>query len=342
MNANTPADLENAGLNPSIFNSIAPIGPTAPSGGKQVNVFAGQVKVDIEAAGDLEVDANFIVGNFGGQSVFFLDLDVELPVGIPLFLDISLWGLQGLVATGLEPDPEPNYTWWQWYKYPVATSGSNAGYPDLTATPDYSATDVNKWLVPKQGAFAIGAGVTIGTEADDGFTASAAIMLVVMMPGPVNLAHRHGQHPFEAYFPEHRRTPTSRRWPPMTAIPAPSTSPLMCAEYSIPIVLSIQATAEIYVTANPEPGNDAWFFALGKPPHEQRVSARIFDLFETDCYFVISDHGLVTGTWTGYKNSWSFGPLSASAQTPIWLRWPRFNGRLCRLAAALNSTATSI
>jgi hypothetical protein len=42
------------------------------------------------------------------------------------------------------------------------------------------------------------------------------------------------------------------------------------------------------------------------------VSARVLDLFETDLYFVVSQSGLVTGIWTGYKNSWSFGPLSAS------------------------------
>ena len=105
VDANTPQDLINAGLMGSIFDFIQPLGPTAPPGGKKVDVFAGQVKVVIEAAGDLEVDANFIVGNFGGQSVFFLDIDAELPVGIPIFLDVSLYGLQGLVATGLQPRP---------------------------------------------------------------------------------------------------------------------------------------------------------------------------------------------------------------------------------------------
>ena len=39
--------------------------------------------------------------------------------------------------------------------------------------------------MPKSGAFAIGAGATIGTEADDGFTASAAIAFVLLLPGPV-------------------------------------------------------------------------------------------------------------------------------------------------------------
>jgi hypothetical protein len=304
VTANNPTDLENAGLPGSIFNAISPLGPTGP---KSVNLFAGQVKVVIEAAGDLEVDAAFIVGNFGGQTVFFLDLDAELPVGIPIFLDIALYGMQGLVATGLEPNPEPNNTWWEWFKYPASnTSGdpNNVGGPNLSATPDYSATDVNKWLVPKAGAFAIGAGAAIGTEADDGYTASAAIMFVLMLPGPVIsligkaniLSKRVGGASDDANFDAMATYDGNSQTFDLT----------IDAQYSIPVVLDISATAELYV------GGGEWFFALGKPPHDKRVKARIFDLFESDAYFVVSNAGLITGTWTGYKNSWSLGPLSAS------------------------------
>jgi hypothetical protein len=293
-------DLENAGLPGSIFNAIYPYGPAVPAGGKAVDVFAGQVKVTIEAAGDLEIDASFIVGNFGGQSVFFLDLDAELPVGIPIFADVALYGLQGLVATGLQPNPEPTNTWWEWFKYPVGPNGS----PDLTATPDYSATDVSKWLVPKQGAFAIGAGATIGTEADDGYTVSAAVMFVLMVPGPVIsligkakiLSKRIGAASESANFDAMATYDGNSQTFDLT----------IDAQYSIPIVLDITATAELFV------GGGEWFFALGKPPHEKRVKARIFDLFESDAYFVVSNAGLITGTWTGYQNSWRFGPLSAS------------------------------
>jgi hypothetical protein len=293
-------DLENAGLPGSIFNAIYPYGPAVPAGGKAVDVFAGQVKVTIEAAGDLEIDASFIVGNFGGQSVFFLDLDAELPVGIPIFADVALYGLQGLVATGLQPNPEPTNTWWEWFKYPVGPNGS----PDLTATPDYSATDVSKWLVPKRGAFAIGAGATIGTEADDGYTVSAAVMFVLMVPGPVIsligkakiLSKRIGAASESANFDAMATYDGNSQTFDLT----------IDAQYSIPIVLDITATAELFV------GGGEWFFALGKPPHEKRVKARIFDLFESDAYFVVSNAGLITGTWTGYQNSWRFGPLSAS------------------------------
>lgn len=297
--AHQPQDLAGAGLMPSIFDFIAPAGPAAPPAGKQVDVFAGQVKVVIEAAGGLEVDAGFIVGNFGGQSVFFLALDAELPVGIPIFADVSLYGLQGLVATGLQPHPEPDHTWWEWYKYPAGSAG-----PDLSRPPDYSASDVHKWLVPKQGAFALGAGATIGTSADDGFTVSAAITLVLMLPGPVIsligkaniLSKRLGGASEDASFEAMATYDGNSGTFDLT----------IDAKYEIPVVLDLEATAELYV------GGGQWFFALGKPPHDKRVKARIFDLFEADAYFVVSDRGLVTGTWTGYRNSWDFGPLSAS------------------------------
>ena len=143
VDANSPDDLSQAGLLPSLFNQItnAPGQPDLP---KKVDVFAGQVDVVVQAAGGLEIDGHFIVGHFGGASVFFLALDAELPVGIPIFLDVSLYGLQGLVASNLEPHPEPQNTWWQWYKYPTDSNGI-----DLQAAPDYDATDVTKWMAPK-------------------------------------------------------------------------------------------------------------------------------------------------------------------------------------------------
>ena len=51
------------------------------------DVFAGGVDVTVEAAGGLEIDAQFIVAQVQGKSCFFLALDAELPVGIPLFTD---------------------------------------------------------------------------------------------------------------------------------------------------------------------------------------------------------------------------------------------------------------
>ena len=305
-------DLIAQGLPGYIFDFIDPQGSSGP---KSVNVFAGQIKLVIEAADDLEVDADFIVGTFGGQSVFFLDVNAELPVGIPIFSDISLYGLQGLVATGLQPDPG-QYTWWQWYKYPATgedNNGSGSGGAQLggavdinSPNPDYSATDFYKWLVPKQGAFAIGAGATIGTSADDGYTVSAAIMLVIMLPGPIIslvgkaniLSPRVGGASQDADFEAIAVYDGNSETFDLT----------VQAQYSIPVIIDIEATAELYVDGS----TGVWFFAIGMPPHEKRIKARIFDLFEADSYFVVSDQGLVLGSWVGYNPSYSFGSLSVS------------------------------
>jgi hypothetical protein len=133
---------------------------------------------------------------------------------------------------------------------------------------------------------------------------SAAITLVLMLPGPVIsligkaniLSKRIGGASQDANFEAMATYDGNSKTFDLT----------IDAKYEIPVVLDIEGTAELYV------GGGEWFFALGKPPHDKRIKARIFDLFESDAYFVISDKGLITGTWTGYKNSWSFGPLSAS------------------------------
>jgi hypothetical protein len=307
----TAEEASAAGL-PASFVEVCEVKPGSPA-----NVFAGGVDVNIEAAGGLEVDAQFIVAQVpfkggGTQSCFFLALDAELPVGIPLFADVALYGLSGMFASNLRPDIG-GATWWDWYKYPTAQSGlpdTAETAPDLqggSGKPDFTATDAFKWLHPDAGALALGAGAVIGTQ-DDGFTASASIAFVLILPGPVimligqaNVLSKRVGGPGEGADFEAMAVYDGE---------AETFELTIEAQYSIPIVLDVQATAELRVDA--KPGEELWFLAIGKPPHEQRVSARVLDLFETDLYFVVSQSGLVTGIWTGYKNSWSFGPLSAS------------------------------
>jgi hypothetical protein len=288
-----PADAAAAGL-PSSFPVPA-------------DVFAGGVDVTIEAAGDLEINAQFIVAHVQGISCFFLALDAELPVGIPLFTDVALYGLSGMFASNLRPNIG-NDTWWDWYKYPTASDGTPdvSGAPDLqgdNGKADFTATDVYKWLNPVSGALAVGAGAVIGTQ-DDGFTASASIAFILILPGPVimligkaNILSPRISGPAEEANFEAMATYDGN---------AGTFDLVIQAQYSIPVVFDVQGTAELYVDP------PTWYLAIGKPPHEQRVTARVLDLFESDFYFVVSDTGLVAGFWVGYKNSWSFGPLSAS------------------------------
>lgn len=295
--------LKASGVPNGVADSMAKISPSI----FPANIFMGDVDVVIHPAGDLEVDAKFIVGNFGSTPVFFLALDVELPVGIPIFLDVALYGMEGLFASNLRPDPtQMGETWWDWYKNPTPGNPGSA----------YSATDVMKWLpYPHPGALALGAGVTIGTEADDGFTASAGITFILMLPGPVIMfvgkakilskrVSNAGDYDsggagisFDALA---------------TFDGSAGTFDLdIDAQYKIPIVLDIEASAVLHVA----PPN--WYFAMGLPPHDKRVRARIFDLFESDSYFVVSDNGLLLGSYVGYNKEWDFGPLSVGLNAYI-------------------------
>jgi len=293
VQAKTLSDIKNAGL-PDSFVLPAELLP--------LNVFLGGVHLSITALPKpLEIDAKLIVGNIQGNSVFFLALGADLPVGIPIFLDVSLYGLNGLFASNLQPDPVGHgHTWWDWFKSPNTGGIAFPGGPD-----NYSATDVHKWLNPHSGAFALGAGTVIGTSHDDGFTVSAGVTLVLMLPGPiVTLIGRANILSKRVRAANDERT----NFEALATFDgnADTFDLAVSAHYEIPIVLEIEGTAALHA------GPDGWYFALGKPPHDQRVRARIFDLFETNAYFVVSNDGLLTGTWIGYQNSWRFGPLSVS------------------------------
>ncbi|HEY7165967.1 MAG TPA: hypothetical protein VIB79_15470 [Candidatus Binatia bacterium] len=293
VQAKSMNDFRNAGL-PDSFVMPPELLP--------INVFLGDVHLTVSALPKpLDIDAKLIVGNIQGNSVFFLALGADLPVGIPIFLDVSLYGVGGLFASNLQPDPVAHgHTWWDWFKSPNTGGIAFPGGPD-----DFSATDVHKWLNPHAGALALGAGAVIGTSHDDGFTVSAAVTLVLMMPGPiVTLIGRANILSKRVSAANDQRT----NFEALATFDgnADTFDLAVQAHYEIPIVLEIDGAGVLHA------GPDGWYFALGKPPHDQRVRARIFDLFETNGYFVVSNDGLLTGTWIGYRNSWSFGPLSVS------------------------------
>jgi hypothetical protein len=292
------------GLLPSLYSyldSQVPVNERPIDGSPpkiSVDVFAGQVSIVVEAIGGLAIDAHFIVGNFGGISVFFLAVGVELPTGIVIFSGVSLYGLSGLFASNLQPNPAlTQHSWWEWYKFPA---GGQSGI-NTSQAPNYSAVDVNKWMVPKQGALALGVGALIGTT-DNGHTVSAAITIILMLPGPVLtfvgkaniISNRISGAQQEANFQSLAVYDGN----------AGTFDLAIDVQYSIPVVLEIEAHSELYVAP------PVWFFSIGLPPREKRVRARIFDMFEVNAFFVVSNKGLITGSWVGYRNSWDFGPLS--------------------------------
>jgi hypothetical protein len=295
----TDPQLAAAGLPPIVYGAS----PGGPGSVKTIDVFTGKVDCVIIAAGGLEIAAQFIAGKFNGVSVFFLDLDLELPTGIPIFLDVSLFGLEGLVATNLRPDPESvNHTWWEWYKYD-SLDHTNSGDPT-----DYTVEEATKWLAPEPGGFALGAGATIGTSADDGYAASAWIAFVLILPGPVLMLVG------KANILSKRISGASDD-PSSVGLTFDALAVYdgqadvfdmnIDAQYRIPVVLDIEADAALHVDRK----QDEWYLALGLPPRDKRVRARIFDLFEADCYLVVGSQGVLAGSYIGYRGNYSVGPF---------------------------------
>ncbi len=282
---------------PASFVEACEVKPGSPA-----NVFAGGVDVNIEAAGGLEVDAQFIVAQVpfkggGTQSCFFLALDAELPVDPAVRRRRAVWalghvrqqpapGYRRSDVVGLVQVPDPS-------EWPAGHDGRGrrpAGHRRQARLHRDRRIQV---AAPRRGRVRARRGRR-DRHAGDGFTASASIAFVLILPGPVimligqaNVLSKRVGGPGEGAEFEALAVYDGE---------AETFELTIEAQYSIPIVLDVQATAELRVDA--KPGEELWFLAIGKPPHEQRVSARVLDLFETDLYFVVSQSGLVTGIWT--------------------------------------------
>jgi hypothetical protein len=199
-----------------------------------------------------------------------------------------------LAFRAVREQPAPDLgttTWWDWYKHPPTVPG---GLPGLSSASGaaYTAADADRWLTPAPGAFTLGAGAVIGTQ-DQGFTASSSITVALILPGPVImlvgkaniLSPRISGPADEANFQAMATYDGN----------AGTFDLVIDAQYSIPLVLDVTAQGELYV----DPAPPVWYLAIGKRPHEQRVTARVFNLFESDFYFVVSSTGLVAGFWVG-------------------------------------------
>ena len=143
-----------------------------------VHRFDGSLMLAIEAI-DLEIDGQIVIGSTPSYTFLALFVDCELPAGIPLWATgLGLYGMAGLFALNMEPGKTQNQ---DWYAIPPTTpvdwfhTGTTPGVSDLT-----------KWT-NRNGSLGFGAGVTIGTEEDDGYTFAAKVLLVIVFPGPIIL-----------------------------------------------------------------------------------------------------------------------------------------------------------
>jgi len=266
--------------------------------------FDGAISLDLTVIG-LEIDAALVIGSAPGYTFFAIHIGVELPVGIPLgATGLGLFGMAGLFAYQMEPDRRPDEKWYGvgptdgWYKR------GTIGVTDLKA----------KWR-PQAGSLALGAGVTLGTVSDNGFTFAGKVLFVIVFPGPIIMIEG------KANLLKERATLSDE----------PLFRKLAVLDFRNGFVqigldvdyqyadegelLDIAGGVEAFFDFHDA---NAWHLYLGeKTPPERRIRSQIFQLLEANAYFMLDPRRLQQGARIGYAAHWEFGPLDVTLEA--WL-----------------------
>lgn len=263
--------------------------------------FAGAVAVNLEAV-KLAVDGRLVIGKASPPSqpsfpFFFVDLAVSLPAGVPVFSNVSLYGITGLFSYQMSPNIVAFTTPVQWFHAHLAATNVLATPPTFPAPPWRSQAD----------ALAFGAGALLGTTADDGFVVNTKIALMIALPGPVvtlsgaaNIVKERGNLVSTANIPNFTAL----------AVYDGSLNTFLInigAYYNVADLIEAKGEAEAFFNlANP---ND-WHVWLGKDdPVERRIRAKALSFLQATAYLMVDPTNLQQGAGAGFDKKWKFGPL---------------------------------
>ena len=281
-----------------------------------VHRFDGAVRLELLALGVM-IDGNLVIGHAreqGGGSYTFLAiyLGLDLPAGLPLWATgLALYGIAGLYAQQMEPGRKPDEPWYGvgpqegWYK-----------------RDPFGVTGLEKWT-NRRGSLALGAGVTIGTLPDNGFTFASRLLLAIVFPGPIlllegkaNLLKRRSALDEEPLF----------RALLVLDFRAGSLLAGLDARYRFGPggrLIDIHGSAEAFFDFDDA---QAWHLYLGQDePLERRIRARMLSLWQGSCYLMLDPESLRTGARISWGDGWKFGPvrftLEAWLETNARVNW---------------------
>jgi hypothetical protein len=231
---------------------------------------------------------------------FYIDLEANLPTGIPVFSNVALYGFLGLFAYNMEPQLCAFTTPLRWFEAHRLATNVVAGTP-------------SPWI-PAGGSLAVGLGVILGTASDDGYVINAKVALTVAVPGPVVILSGQGN------------VLTKRGDLKAAADPLFAALAIYDGRQKVFLlnlglhykkpesgdIIDLHAQAEAYFNLN-DPSD--WHLWLGrKTPESERIRARIISLFTASAYYMLDPSQLAFGAKAGYdsKPKFKFGPLKAS------------------------------
>jgi hypothetical protein len=259
-------------------------------------LFRGNVNLKLMTV-RLEIEAELIIGKLtdsdGNQfTSFFIVLGAQLPAGIPLgATGVSLYGIKALGAMNAGPTKTEEQNWYEWYM----------------AAPERNITSIDKYK-PIAGYNAFGAGVTIGTMFDDGFTLNMSVMLAVLLPGPVIILEG------KANLLKQRMDGQQEQGGPegafyLLAVLDGRAGTFMLnvdVKYSLKDIITIGASLEAFFDFN---DSSNWYVYIGRKPEEKRIRAEILSLFGANAYFMIDNSSFQTGASVGFDFRKKYGPV---------------------------------
>ncbi len=270
--------------------------------------FDGDITLELVTP-ELSIDGQLVVGyNKCEDFTFFaIYVAVELPVGIPLWsTGLGLYGIAGLFALNMEPGRKPEEAW---YEIPPGESWYHRNPPGV------GVANLRKWD-DTEGSLGLGAGITIGTVVDNGFTFAGRMLLAIVFPGPIIFVEGRANvlKPRSSLDDE----PVFRALLVIDGREGTLTAGLD-AKYSIADggeLIDLHGSLEAFFDFT---DLSAWHLYLGiDEPRERRIGADIFfRIFHADSYFMIDAHRVKTGAWTGVEKNWKFGPLRVTIEAWI-------------------------
>ncbi len=286
---------------------------------EETNLFRGSVNIDFESL-QFEIEGELIVGktiDAQGREfdVFYIALSARMTPGITLgATGLSLIGIGGLYGMNVTPNKTEEQRWYDWYK----------------SDPAYNIINANKWG-PVYNNYAFGAGVTLATSYDAGYSLEADVMLAILIPGPVVIIEGGAEllktlQPDEIEVPENdmadqiQTTSDKKEAKPVTKKQGSNFYLLavfdgragtMQLNIDIKIVIqelvNIGGGLEAFFDFN---DNSKWYIHIGvKDPESKRIQAEVLGVFDASTYMMISAKYFNFGAAVAWGFKGEYGPV---------------------------------
>ncbi|TDQ77457.1 hypothetical protein [Sphingobacterium yanglingense] len=245
---------------------------------------------------------------------FIVDIGLELPIPIPLGpTGLGIYGFRGLIGqhyvpakSATTPPLKEDATWWDYYKAKSKITGREGIEIDKFAT---------------KSGFSVGAGISLATSYDKGYTFSSKLFIMLGLPDVFLLQGQAG-------IIRNRIGLTKDVDPPFSALLAIDSKSVMTSlgvNYRLPEggswdggIISIKGTMELAFFFK---NSSAWYINLGREtPDSARIQAKVLSIFQVYAYLMISSKGINMGAGAEFNFNKKFGPVSVGLGAFIHIR----------------------